>query len=272
MIRILSDIHYGDRASAVLSLDSLMPLFEGVGELWLNGDTLDTRPGDRPEQVLERRSHVLDFFAHKVPSVSYITGNHDPDISDRHVAEFCGGRVFMTHGDILFKDIVPWSQDAALAGSRIVREMDSIPEDRRNHLETRLAAYRRVAATLPLRHQAANRSWKHALGYMADTVWPPSRVLRILRAWRDTPEYAATLLGRHRPEARFFVMGHTHRAGVWRTRSGIMVLNTGSFCTPIGPAALDIEGEKLTLREIVRRRGEFRLGAIRAELRSGCLG
>jgi predicted phosphodiesterase len=267
MIRILSDIHFGDRASAVVSLDSLAPLLEGVGELWLNGDTLDTRPGGPPGRMEERREHVLNFFLHQVPSVTYLTGNHDPDISDRHVAEFCEGRVFMTHGDILFKDIVPWSRDAALASTRLTRELDALSEASRNHLETRLAAYRRVAASLPLRHQAVDHSLKYTLGYIADTIWPPSRMLRIVRAWRDTPEYAATLLRKHRPRARCFVMGHTHRSGTWRTRGGITVLNTGSFCTPVGAAALDIGESRLILRKIERRRGEFRIGRTMAEIR-----
>ncbi|MSU71295.1 MAG: hypothetical protein EXS43_02985 [Opitutus sp.] len=60
--RILSDIHFGDRASRVHRLAQLRPLLHGVAQLVLNGDTLDTRPGPAPHRTVELQTEVLDFF------------------------------------------------------------------------------------------------------------------------------------------------------------------------------------------------------------------
>ena len=106
-IRIVSDIHFADRSSRVGALDELRPLFVDVASLVLNGDTLDTRPGSDPG----KRGEVLGWLAKAGPDVTIITGNHDPDLSSTHWAEFSEGSVFVTHGDILFDSIVPWSKD-----------------------------------------------------------------------------------------------------------------------------------------------------------------
>ena len=42
LIRIFSDLHYGDRSSRLRRLDQLSPLLDGISRLILNGDTLDT--------------------------------------------------------------------------------------------------------------------------------------------------------------------------------------------------------------------------------------
>jgi predicted phosphodiesterase len=67
------------------------------------------------------------------------------------------------------------------------------------------------------------------------------------------------LVLKYRPSARFAVVGHTHYPG-WRTVDGVTVINTGSFCGPLGGLAVDLEPGRLTLRRIRRTRGEYRLG------------
>ena len=46
---------------------------------------------------------------------------------------------------------------------------------------------------------------------------------------------------------------------------GVTVINTGAFCPPGGSYAVDLAAGKLTVRDIVRRGGEFRVGGIVAE-------
>ena len=59
--------------------------------------------------------------------------------------------------------------------------------------------------------------------------------------------------------------GHTHRPGVWPA-GGVTVINTGSFCPPLGGYVADVAGELLVVREVTLRSAEFRLGRTIAEI------
>jgi predicted phosphodiesterase len=69
----------------------------------------------------------------------------------------------------------------------------------------------------------------------------------------------------HRPQARFIVVGHTHRPGYWRQPDGLLVLNTGSFCLPLGARVVEVAADHLTLRAVAARGGEFHPGERLAE-------
>lgn len=264
LLRIFSDLHYGDRASSLHALDQLAPLCEGASQIVLNGDTLDTRPHCDPALNARLRAEVLEFFGRQTAPTTFLTGNHDPDISDQHHLELEAG-VLVTHGDVLFENLVPWSQDAPLAGRLVARELAALGPTEHAQLHHRLAAYRRAAAHIPQRHQSEPRGLKYLIGFARDTVWPPSRILRILRAWKETPARADAFVASHRPGTRFLAMGHTHRLGATRSPRGLVVLNTGSFCPPGGAAVIDLTPDRLTLRAVTRSRAGYRLGAARAE-------
>lgn len=263
--RIFSDLHYGDRASRVHSLGQIAPLLDGPARIVVNGDTLDTRPGKHPRRTAELLAEVRRFFADESPPADLLTGNHDNDISETHALELPGGRVFITHGDVLFEDIVPWGRDAPLIRRLVAEENAQLTAAERAVLETQLAVIRRVAARLPQRHQMEPEFWKYVGSFLADTLWPPDRALRIIRTWREAPERAAALLQTHRPAAGFIVIGHFHRPGVWKTASGRIVINTGSFCPPLGGAVVDVSAHRLVVRRVREVRGEFRPDAVLAE-------
>ena len=266
MIRIFSDLHYADRASSLHSLPALLPLFEGANEIVLNGDTLDTRPSRYPENTAAAIAEVNDFFRRKAPPATWITGNHDPDISKLHATELAERSVYVTHGDVLFHNLVPWSRDATLLTRRVDQELANFAPDDRNRLETRFIAIKRAAASIPQRHQAERNFLKYAVSFARDTIWPPLRILRVLAAWREAPDRAAALLKQYRLPAKVFVMGHTHRLGVTRTADGIIVINTGSFSPPSGAGVVDVTPDRVVLRSIERRGKEFRLGSATAEI------
>ncbi len=265
LIRIFSDVHYGDRGSRVRSLDQLRPLVIGPEALVLNGDLLDTRPGPDPDRTRADRTAAREFFARVGTPTTFVTGNHDPDLSAVHAVDLAGGRVLATHGDILFADLVPWGRDATVIHRRIRSELASVPPEGAALLEHRLAVLRRVAAAIPQRHQSERNLARYVLGFASDTLWPPHRLLRVLRAWRELPERAAALARDHRPRARFVVVGHTHRPGVWTTRSGTVVINTGSFGPLFGGLVAEVVPGALRVRRIVPRGGEFHAGAKVAE-------
>jgi hypothetical protein len=191
LIRIISDLHYGDHASRVDRLAQLRPLFDGVSHLVLNGDTLDTRPGPRPAHTAECRAQVTEFFPAGVPRASFLTAITTPTSPPLHHLDLGNGNVFVTHGDIFFDDIVPWSQDATLMRRAHREGLNATPVALHHHLETRFNLFRRVAASIPQRHQSERNKLKFALHYIADTVWPPTRMFRVVQAWRLAPQRAA---------------------------------------------------------------------------------
>jgi len=260
VIRIFSDIHYGDRLSRAQRLDQLQPLCEGIDRLILNGDTFDTRPGPNPAHTERCRADVADFAARAGVPVTFLTGNHDPDFSDEHMLELADGEILVIHGDVLFECIVPWGHDAAPIRRSIRAGLAALPPGAERRLEERLGVFRRVAAAQPQRHQAERNPLKYAYRFITDTVWPPLSALNMLRAWRDLPELAAALVREHRPRAKFAIVGHTHRPGVWTTASGVVVINTGSFTPPFGGLVVDLSPGRLIVRRIEARRGAFHPG------------
>jgi predicted phosphodiesterase len=259
LIRIFSDVHFGDRASRVDRLAQLRPLLEGVDELVLNGDSMDTRSSPWPEHTRACRAELREFFRAHVPATTYITGNHDPDFSPHHLVDLAGGTVAVTHGDIVFDNMVPWGQDAAEIAHGISAALAALPAGERHLLENRFAIWRRVALSIPQRHQSEPNRWKYAFHFALDTVWPPGRIFRILHAWRTYSPRAAEFAHAHRPAAKFILIGHTHRPGVWRHPRGTVVVNTGSFCPPLGGYAVDLGPGSLVVRRVDLRAGEFRV-------------
>ncbi len=265
LTRIFSDLHYGDRASRIRSLAQLRPLLAGVDHLVLNGDTLDMRPGPSPAHTARCRDEVLAFFPTHTSHVTFLTGNHDADFSPHHALDLADGAVFATHGDIFYDDIVPWSQDAPAIRKKITAALAALPAAERPLLSARFAVWRQVAAEIPQRHQSERRWLRFAFYFIRDTVWPPDRMWRVIRTWRDAPNCAAAFARTHRPQAKAIITGHTHRPGVWRTSAGVTVINTGSFCRPLGCCIVDLADGRGIVRNMVERGGEFRLGAPLAE-------
>ena len=260
LTRIFSDLHYGDRASRVHDLAQLRPLLDGIAQLVLNGDTLDTRPGPRPQFTVEKRADVAVFTGSAAAAVTLLTGNHDPDLSAHHALDLAGGQIFVTHGDILFDNIVPWGRDAALIGRRMAAALAALPPAAREELAARLAVLRSVAASIPQQHQSEPHRLKHALHFAADLVWPPTRVFHVLQAWRGETARASAFARRHRPAAKFILVGHTHRPRIERAPNGVIVINTGSFCPPFGGYVVDVTPGQLTVRSVKTQSGEFRVG------------
>lgn len=265
LTRILSDLHYGDHAGRLRRLEELAPLLEGVDHLVLNGDSVDTRPSAQPTHTARCRTELLAFFAERVPQLTVVTGNHDPDLSACHHLDLAGGEVFVVHGDILYPSLVPWSRDAPVVRRRLRDEIRRAAAGTRGSLAGRAAAFRRVSASLPQRHPAGLPAWRALLSFLADTIWPPHRAALILHSWAVLPSRAARFGARHRPAAHFIVTGHTHFPGCWRPRGGPVVINTGSFTRPLGALAVDLLDGTLRVRAIERRRSHYQAGSRRAE-------
>jgi predicted phosphodiesterase len=262
VIRIFSDLHYGDSESRIRTLDALAPLFAGADQIVLNGDTLDTLSDT------DHATHTAlrTFFAGQTGTVTWLSGNHDPDI-ENGLAELSllDGRVWITHGDVLFDEIAPWSSLRGEMSRRLAALSRDIPVDELVRIETRLRLNRQACHRLVEAHPRTHRSWWARLRRLLHTIFPPHRILTMLRAWRDTPTLARRLVRAQRPRAQLIVLGHTHHAGVWSEPGGITVVNTGTFCTPFGPCFVELHGERVRVVRIAGREGVFYPGTVISE-------
>ncbi len=264
-IRIFSDIHFGDPSSAVRDLDALRPLFGDADRIILNGDTLDTVTPQTGGHLVAVRAFVA---RNDLPPITLLTGNHDPDITDQAELSLRDGRVWVTHGDVLFNHIAPWSRHAEELKRRLDALARDIPAEELDRIETRLRLNRRASHDLPEPPDFFNTHPLAGLSRLVRTLFPPRRLVAMLRAWREAPRRAADLARAHRPDARLVVMGHTHHPGVWRPHGpdGVVVVNTGSFSRPFGGAFVELCGDDVRVTRIRRGRDGFSAGRVLAHL------
>lgn len=255
--RIFSDVHFCDPASSVQDLKQLRPLLDGADQWIVNGDLLDTQVLDDAGPTV---AAIRAFARAQVPAHLFITGNHDPDISDLHEHSLAGGAIWLTHGDVLYDDIAPWGHLAGEIRRRMRKHRAHLSPAEFARLETRFPVFRRVCVKLPHDYDPRARGpWARLMRTLRAT-FPPHRVLIMLKVWREMPGKAAALARAQRPEARVILMGHTHAPGAWERPDGRLVINTGTFCPPRKAYCVEVEEDEVRVREVDRRGGEFRLG------------
>jgi len=263
VIRVFSDLHYGDARSRLSDLAALRPLLRGADEVVLNGDTVDTQIPGRPSGWDE----VVDFFAKAGPRPTYLTGNHDPDLEAPAELALAGGRVWVTHGDVFYDGIAPWSHHAAELRRRLEGLRAGVTPEEWGRVETRLRLNRAACAALPGLLDVSRRTAAARVARLVRTVLPPTRLLEMSKSWRRTPALVGAVAGVERPAARVVVLGHTHYPGVWSAPGGrgLRVVNTGSFARPFGGAFFELSGEQMRVVRIVEAGREFRPGRVVAE-------
>lgn len=263
VIRIFSDLHYGDARSRLRDLAALRPLLHGADEVVLNGDTVDTLIPGRSSGWGE----VVDFFAKAGPRPTYLTGNHDPDLEAPAELALAGGRVWVTHGDVFYEAIAPWSHHAAELRRRLAALRADVTPMEWARVETRLRLNRAACVALPGLLDVSRRSAAARVARLVRTVLPPTRLLEMAKSWRETPARVGAVAGAERPLARVVVLGHTHYPGVWAAPEarGLRVVNTGSFARPFGGIFVELVGERVRVVRIVEAGGQFRPGRVVAE-------
>ena len=270
VLRIFSDLHFRDGRSEVHDLAALGPLLAGADEVVLNGDTLDT-------QIPALRAHtqeVREFFAGAGPKATFLSGNHDPDISELAELELAEGRIWVTHGDVLFDLVAPWSHLRGEFRRRLAALGAGLSAEERARVETRLGLNRRACHGLPETLDLSSRALGTRVRWLLRAFGSPLSVWWMLQAWREAPRRAAELARAQRPRARVVVLGHTHFPGVWRVRGGagepeIVVINTGTFARPFGGTFVELAGDQVRVVRIVRRGGRFEPGRVVAEFGAG---
>jgi predicted phosphodiesterase len=260
-IRILSDLHFGHPASLVGNAEDLAPVFQGARTVVFNGDTVEYRfKKDRPQaerNLAAVRAVCAANGAHPV----FLNGNHDASIAPLNHLDLVDGAVLVTHGDMLFHDISPWSNEAPCMEAAHREALKKIEDEAFHDFEKRLHANKCGALAVELHESTLPRGPLARMVTYLREGWPPWRPLQIFRCWIEAPGRAVALARVFRSRARFILIGHTHYSGIWR-RGPRVIINTGSFLPVAGRALVDIEGNRLTVRKIDRRQGRFSAGPV----------
>ena len=256
---ILSDLHLGHRASLIRDPEQLAPVFREANTIILNGDTAELRHQiDRP--VGRMLAATLARVCHSSGAKAiFINGNHDPVISHIDHLDLAEGQMLVTHGDMLFLGIAPWSRQAYAYRKIHLRALDQLGPDALLNFEKRLLATKRTSLKLQLLEEPTTQGRFPGLGLFVRQFWPPFRPFMILHAWWETPKLGAKLLQAFRPETRYLLIGHTHFPGCWN-HGGRVIINTGSFVLNFGACAVLLKEKSFEIRKIKRYQKNFVLG------------
>ena len=257
---IISDLHLGHRASQIRDPEELLPILKEARSVIFNGDTVEMRTTvDRP--VGRHMAAVIARLCHSIGCrPTFVNGNHDPAVSKIDHLDLMDGQILVTHGDILFLGVAPWSRQALAYRKIHLRALANLGPDALMNFEKRLLAAKRTSIKLQLMERPVTEHSKAPkLAVLVQQFWPPHRPFMILRAWLQTPTLAARLCDLFRPNAKYVIVGHTHYPGFWK-RGPVTVINTGSYVLHFGALAVLLEGESIEIRKVIKQREGFALG------------
>jgi len=248
-ILVLSDIHFGHPASCLEKAEQLRPLFKNVETVVFNGDTTELLWIKNRRRAAEQAQCIADIVLSENAKPIFLTGNHDPIASSCSHLDLQNGATLVTHGDILFHEVAPWSKVADVVGEAHDEALSNLEEDALVDFNKRLIASKTASISLE------NLVMKIPVGKFAKLIlflreaWPPWNAIRVLKYWMQTPDRALALAQKYRPDAKFIIIGHTHREGIWQ-RDGRVIINTGSFLPPSGRRAVLLEKSMVIVKKI----------------------
>jgi predicted phosphodiesterase len=257
---IISDLHLGHRASQVRDPEELVPILKEARSVIFNGDTVEMRTAvDRP--VGRHMAAVIARLCHSIGCrPTFVNGNHDPTVSKIDHLDLMDGQILVTHGDILFLGVAPWSRQALAYRKIHLRALANLGPDALMNFEKRLLAAKRTSIKLQLLERPVTEHSKAPkLAVLMQQFWPPHRPFMILHAWLQTPTLAARLCDLFRPNAKYVIVGHTHYPGFWK-RGPVTVINTGSYVLHFGALAVILDGESIEIRKVIKQKEGFVLG------------
>jgi UDP-2,3-diacylglucosamine pyrophosphatase LpxH len=256
-ILVLSDLHLGHPATRLKSAAMLEPLLTYAQTAIFNGDSGELINVERRALVYQRLAELSEVCRRNHVEPVFIAGNHDPVISTAHHWDLFEGKVLVTHGDALHPTIAPWSREAAgLARER--RRLLAGAAEPESLAELLLLAKR--CALVAARYDAGlPPGWAARVELLSRFVRKPWRAAITLRYWARVNDYCRRLQHRHRPNARLMLIGHTHRAGVWRLGNFTLV-NTGGFQPLARPLAVILDERRALVHRVERHSTCFRLG------------
>ena len=258
---VLSDLHIGHQASAVQNVEVLIPLLERGRTIIFNGDTFEMRRKmDRERAIKFIADLQMLLQVHGVAGI-FINGNHDPTISDLNHVECADSSVLITHGDVLFHNVAPWSLNEQFYLLAHAKELEQLTETEKTDLVSRLSALRRATRNYDISHPTAKPGWAGSMVHLLETTWPPWRPLSILRSWAEIPSRAEKFTKTYRPEIQTLLIGHSHFAGIWE-RNGLRIINTGAAMSGFRPRCVRFKNKQLIVQRLVWSGRKLHFGPI----------
>lgn len=242
---ILSDTHLGRPGRVTVS--ALRPLWQGFDRLIINGDAAELQQPECRAAGAKAIDQLHGAVERDGIELVLISGNHDAYLSDTRYLRLLGGRVLLTHGDVLHKSIVPWSRHAKVLAQQHDEAMNHATAaqhrciDFRHDLSQHLAYRERMGISADGRDRG--------LCSLRNALLHPIKVAKVLAYWRSVPTLVHQFVEQCDPGAEMIVLGHTHRQGIWH-RHGRVILNCGSFDLPGRPRAVVVEGYTVSMYKI----------------------
>lgn len=257
-VRILSDLHLGHPASLIGAAAELRPLLEGVDTVVFNGDSCELAYAGWTERGQDLMDDLQSLCGEVGVRALFLTGNHDPGISELGWLDLWDGALLVTHGDMVHREVATWSREYLSSKQEVAavwEERDELEDDLRKRWEGVRAVEEILRVKRPPKVHLRGKL------QLLSAVWPLERPFAILRAWATMFPAALDFMKRYRPEARVMVFGHFHRPGIsWR--DGRLLVNLGAFTRGAIPLAVDLEGDWMRVRRVTRNDGgEFRPAA-----------
>jgi predicted phosphodiesterase len=258
---ILSDVHiswhsdWRDRAGA------LAPLFGGARTVVFNGDSVDWHVAGNAARLLAVKGELERLCLAAGAGAVFLAGNSDSTISPLQYLVL-GGAVLVMHGDVVFPSVSPWKIYAGRTAKARTRELAKLPPAVADTFEGQLIATHACLGIARLRNADKVRwwHWRFLRRQIVRAFWP-AWLWRLARAWKNAPDLTFDFMARYAPAHRFYIVGHTHRGGVWR-RDSKTIFNTGSFVRPARPLAVRIDRGKIELIRINQTGGQYHLGDV----------
>lgn len=254
---VVSDVHLSGCWRR--QIEYLRGLWRPGERVVLNGDTLNRSLDKRPEVRREVLESLFERARRDGAELTLVAGNCDPYCSDLDDLLLAGGRIWVTHGHVLFDDMSPWANYAHRTRRHIMDYLDRFPPEYRDRLEHRYEAMRWVIRRYHDRPETVSRSQTvQGMFRLWRAIVHLPRLPATLRAWRDLPRLADRAARQRAPQARVVLLGHTHRRGCWQA-GGRWVVNTGSLETRQSAWAVRINPPTLSLHRIRRQGSRCRL-------------
>lgn len=239
-ILILSDLHLCKRLSTIEDVAELRPLWQGFDELILNGDTEESYSKKHSAKSQRATRALIESAEIDNVKVHLLDGNHDPMISDQHALTYHNDKVLIMHGHAVFPEIAPWTWYA----SKIKSHREELLLASGDGFDSQLEATRIASDRSAKSREVKNRPSLVEIPYRA--VWC---IAKILHTWWRCPSITEEWLTKYAPKTKIVIVGHTHRAGIWKIKNRI-IINTGCFAFPSHPHGVVIDGNKLQLFRI----------------------
>ncbi len=252
-ILILSDLHLGDRKRGIPTASMVRPLWRDVDRLVLNGDTAELHDPKCTETAEHETRALIDACAEDGVVACAIAGNHDPFISSLARLSLRDHRVLVTHGHTIHR-----LEPRPLVEGQIMEsgDEDSMVRTHRTDAGMLQDSFERTRRlTPPPEELETPRDLIGSLGY---AISRPMVLWKIIRYWRNFPVWSDRYATHLQNEAQVVLVGHSHRQGIWRVGSRIVV-NTGSPTWPGRPWAVRIVDQTVSVHRIVRGGAQWSL-------------